>query len=176
MTTLSPPPDLPTPVVVRRAAGGDRTPLERLWLIFRHEMSTHTHGLPNRDGTYRRERLLLGLSDPSWTAWILAAGDHPIGFALVRALDQPVHVLNSFFVVAPARRRGLGLQFARAVVAANPGRWTVAFQGANTAATRFWPRLAASFTSDWDLEYRPVPDRPDLPPDTWVTFEADRPS
>lgn len=176
MTTLSPQPDLPSPVLARRATVSDQAPLDMLWLIFRHDMSAYTRALPDRDGTYRRERLLLGLTDQAWSAWILAADDHPIGFALVRALDQPVHVLNSFFVVAPARRRGLGLRFARAVIQADPGRWTVAFQDANTAATRFWPRLAASFTSDWDLEYRPVPDRPDLPADTWVTFETDKPS
>jgi predicted acetyltransferase len=137
-------------------------------------MSTYTRALHNHDGTYRRERLLLGLRDPSWTAWMLAAGDHPIGFAVVRALDQPVHVLNSFFVVAPARRCGLGLQFASTVVAANPGRWAVAFQDANIAAAQFWPKLAAEFAPDWTLEHRPVPSRPDLPADAWVTFTTDR--
>jgi predicted acetyltransferase len=144
--------------------------LERLWLIFCHEMSIYTRALPNPDGTYRSERLLLGMSDPSWRAWMLTADDRPIGFALVRALDQPVHVLTSFFIVAPARRRWLGLQFARATIGAGPGKWTVAYQDANTAAAQFWPKLAAGFDSDWTLEHRPAPTRPDLPPDAWVTF------
>ncbi len=174
MTTLSPQPDLPTPVLMRRAIADDWTRLERLWLIFRHEMSAYSHALPDPDGTYRRERLLNGVRDPAWAAWILTAGDHPCGFALARALDQPVHVLNSFFVVAPARRHGLGLQFAGAVVTANPGRWAVAFQDTNTVAARFWPKLAASFSSNWTQEHRPVPGRPDLPPDTWVTFATER--
>lgn len=88
MRTLPPQPDLPTPLVIRRATTGDRDPLERLWLIFRHDMSAYSRALPNPDGTYRSERLLRGLSDPSWRAWILTAADRPVGFALVRGLDQ----------------------------------------------------------------------------------------
>jgi len=102
MSTHLSPADLPQPVIARCATAGDRRPLKRLWLIFRHEMSIYTRALPNPDGTYRSERLLLGLSDPSWRAWMLTADDRPIGFTLVRALDQPVHVLTSFFIVAPA--------------------------------------------------------------------------
>jgi len=44
---------------------------------------------------------MLGLSDPSWGAWILNAGDRPIGLALVRARNQPAHVLNCFFSSSP---------------------------------------------------------------------------
>lgn len=71
---------------------------------------------------------------------------------------KPVHVLNSFFVVAPARRCGLGLQFASTVVAANPGRWAVAFQDANIAAAQFWPKLAAEFapTGHWNTDRFPA--------------------
>jgi predicted acetyltransferase len=172
VTTSSPHPDLPTPLTPHRATADDRAVLERLWLIFRHEMSTFTRALPNADGSYRSERLHLALTDPSWSAWLLTAGEHPVGLAVARALDRPVHVLNSFFVVAPARRRGVGSSFARAVVDAHPGTWTVAFQDANTAAARFWPALAAGLDREWTLEHRAVPDRPDLPPDAWVTFTS----
>jgi predicted acetyltransferase len=173
--TRAPQPELPTPLTPHRATADDRAALERLWLMFRHEMSSHTRALPSPDGTYRSERLERALIDPAWGAWILTAGQHPIGLALARALDQPVHVLNSFFVVAPARRRGVGSSFASAVVDAHPGTWTVAFQDANTAAARFWPALAAGYDPAWRLEHRRVPDRPELPPDAWVTFRADPP-
>lgn len=81
-----------------------------------------------------------------------------------------MHVLNSFFLVVPVRRCGLGLQFARTVIDANPGRWTVAFQDANAATAHFWPKLAAQLDPDWTRKHLPVPDRPDLPPEAWVTF------
>ena len=133
-------------------------------------MSAWTEELPAADGSYRSDLLRRALGDPGWDSWLLTAGEHPIGFALTRAMNDPVHVLNSFFLVAPARGRGLGRAFARTVVADAPGRWSVAFQDANTAAARFWPQVAAGYDATWSLERRSVPGRPDSPPDTWVSF------
>jgi predicted acetyltransferase len=71
----------------------------------------------------------------------------PRGFAIVRGLGDPVRVLSSFFVVRSMRRAGVGLQAAGAIVALHPGRWEVAFQEANAAATRFCAvRLATKGT------------------------------
>jgi len=55
---------------------------------------------------------------------------------------------EQLLLVAPARRRGLGLQFARTAIDANPGTWTVAFQDANIAAAQFWQKLAARLDPD----------------------------
>lgn len=172
MTRLHIDSDLPTPLIARPYDDDDRSALRHLWVSFRHQMSEFTRELPAPDGTYRSERLARALDpeDPVWSAWILSAGGHPIGFALTRAMDQPTRVVNSFFVVAPARRRGLGLHFARDVAMATPGAWTVAYQQGNRAAATFWPRVAASFGPHWRCEARDVPARPELPPDTWVSF------
>lgn len=170
MTTLTSHPDLPEPIIARPALSGDEAALRRLWQLFRHDMSAYGRDLPGADGSYRSERLELALADPAWDAWLLTAAEHPIGFALTRAMDQPVRVLNSFFLVVPARRRGLGLAFADAVLSATPGTWEVAYQDANAAAASFWPAVAARFGEQWVREHRPVPGRPELPPDTWVTF------
>jgi len=172
MTINWPRTDLPQPLIARRAVDGDREALERLWLLFRHEMSAYTHALPDPDGTYRSERLDSALSDPGWHAWLLLAGRHPIGFALSRAMNTSVHVLNSFFVVAPVRRAGLGTSFAHTVVTHPSGTWAVAYQDVNNAAAGFWPRLAARLDPHWTTERKPVPGQPDLPPDTWVTFHT----
>jgi len=67
----------------------------------------------------------------------------------VRAADEPVRVLNSFFVVAGARRGGLGLQFARTVLSGAPGEWKVAYQERNVAAARFWERVTAGCDRSW---------------------------
>lgn len=172
MTTLLPQIDLPQPILARAATDNDRAILERLWLIFRHHMSTYSHALPTPDGTYRSERLHRSFSDPSWNTWILTASEHPIGFCLTRAMNKPVHVVNSFFIVAPARGAGVGTAFLRAVVNETPGTWSVAYQDANKAAARFWPSVAAAVAGDFNLEHRPVPGHPQLPPDAWVTFRV----
>jgi len=95
---------------------------------------------------------------------------HPIGLALTRAMNDPVRVLNAFFLTVPVRGRGLGRAFAHAVVADTPGRWSVAFQDLDRAAPGFWPRVAAAWDLGWSLEHRPVAGRPDSAPDSWVTF------
>lgn len=158
---------------LRRAAAADRPVLERLWLMFRHDLSEFRGQLPSPDGTFRSERLQAAFGDPGWAAYLLLRGDRPAGFALVRALDRPVRVLNSFFVVRGARRAGVGLQAASDLVRAYPGRWEVAFQEANPAAVGFWRRVATEVAGGaWTEERRPVPGQPDLPPDVWISFRV----
>lgn len=166
--------ELPAPLAMRPAADADTDALRRLWLVFRHHMSEFSGVLPTPTGEYRSERLDFALDPerPDWAARLLTAGQHPIGFALTRAMDQPTRVLNSFFLVAPARRRGLGIAFARAVLMTTPGTWSVAYQERNRAASAFWPQVASSFDPDWKREIRASFNRPDLPPDTWLTFRT----
>ena len=161
---------VPDPVLARRATGADEDVLSRLWLLFQHHMSAWSGELPATDGTYRSEWLDRALSEPGWNAWLLTAGVHPIGLALTRAMNDPVRVLNTFFLVAPVRGRGLGRAFAHAVVADTPGKWSVAFQDLNRVAAGFWPRVAAAWDPGWSMEHRPVQGRPDSAPDSWVTF------
>lgn len=161
----------PAPVIARPALPPDKPALERLWLLFRHDMSAVSGELPRADGTYRTERLRHALDgDPGWRAWILTAGEHPVGLGIVRALDQPVRVLTSFFVVAPARRTGLGTAFARSILSAAPGRWEIAYQDLNQQAARFWPVVAGQIDPDWTHERRTTPARPDLPADSWISL------
>ena len=150
MTTLQTPLDLPGPVTARHARAEDHLALRHLWLLFRHDMSRYSSTLPFVDGTFRSERLDAALrAEPGWKAWILTADVHPIGFALVRDADRPVRILNSFFVVAGARRGGLGLQFARAVVSEYPGEWCVAYQAQNREAAGFWSRVTEGCERSW---------------------------
>ncbi|MBQ0987002.1 GNAT family N-acetyltransferase [Streptomyces sp. F63] len=158
---------------LRLASPADRPAVERLWLMFRHDMSEFGGPLPNPDGTFRSDRLDHAFSRPGWAPYLLTSGDSPAGFAFVRALDGPARVLNSFFVVRGARRNGVGLRAAQEIVARHPGSWEIAFQDANTAAVRFWRRVATEIAGDaWTEERRGVPDRPDLPPDVWISFTA----
>lgn len=161
-------------ISLRRAGAADRPMAERLWLMFRHDMSEFGGQLPNPDGTFRDERLAAAFDDRNWACYVFTVPeDRPVGFAIVRGLAGPVRVLSSFFVVRSVRRAGVGLQAVRALVAEHPGPWTVAFQDANAAAARFWRRAAEEVAgSDWSEERKAVHGRPDLPPDAWISFEV----
>ncbi|MEL7974718.1 GNAT family N-acetyltransferase [Isoptericola sp. F-RaC21] len=195
MTTPAPRP-LPAPQpFVRRAVPADRDALERLWLLFRHDLSAVTGELPRPDGRFRDERLRsalehLGHDDPSadWRAYLATVpggrpggpggtegppDDRPVAFALVRGLGSPTRVLSAFFVVRAVRRSGVGAGVAAAVLRDVPGPWEIAFQDANAAAAAFWPRVAADVAGDrWTLTHRAVPGRPELPPDAWLSLTA----
>jgi predicted acetyltransferase len=161
-------------LVVRRAGEADRVVLERLWLMFRHDLSEFQGQLPRPDGSYRSERLESVLAgDPDWAGYLFSSAESPVGFAFVRALTQPVRVLNSFFVVRPVRRQGLGLRAVQEVVAEHPGRWEVAFQENNASAVRFWRRVATSVSGGaWSEEPRSIPGDVEATPDQWISFEV----
>ncbi|MBM6404333.1 GNAT family N-acetyltransferase [Phycicoccus sp. CSK15P-2] len=135
-------------------------------------MSRFTRELPSSEGTYRSGRLerALDASLPETRAWLVLTGPHPVGLAVTRDLDRPVRVLSALFLVAPVRGRDLGHDVARTVLESAPGWWAVAYQQENRAAAAFWPSVAATFDAGWRRELRSSPSRPDLPPDTWVTF------
>ncbi|MDX3073419.1 GNAT family N-acetyltransferase [Streptomyces sp. NPDC088354] len=163
---------MPDPCV-RRATADDRPVAERLWLMFRHDMSGFGGVVPNPDGTFRSDRLHAAFAGGDWAPYLLTSGERPVGLAFVRGLTGPTRVLNSFFVVRGARRAGVGLRAVRDVLGRHPGPWAVAFQDANTVAARFWRRVASEVAGDgWSEEHRPVPGRPDLAPDTWISFGA----
>jgi predicted acetyltransferase len=158
---------------LRRAQAADRAVLERLWLMFRHDLSGFRGQLPDPDGTFRSERLQAAFSHPNWAAYLLMTDDRPVGFALIRGLTDPKRVLSGFFVVRGARRAGIGLRAVRELVAQYPGPWEVAFQDENVAAVHFWRRVAAEISGgSWTEERRPVPGRPSLPPDVWISFDV----
>ncbi|MGW7425330.1 GNAT family N-acetyltransferase [Streptomyces sp. NPDC054813] len=159
-------------VVVRPAAIEDRPAVERLWLMFRHDLSEFRRLLPGPDGTFRSERVEDAFSSPGWAPYLFVQGGHPVGFAFVRGLDASVRVLNSFFVVRGARRTGLGLRTVREVLTRHQGGWAIAFQYENPGAVAFWRRVAAEVAGDaWTEETRQVPGRPELPPDVWISFD-----
>ncbi|MGY1440035.1 GNAT family N-acetyltransferase [Streptomyces reniochalinae] len=160
-------------VSVRLAGAADRPVVERLWLMFSHDMSEFVGRLPHADGTFRSDRLHKAFLEPDWAPYLLTSGDSPAGFAFVRGLSSPTRVLNSFFVVRGARRTGIGLRAVQEVVAMHPGPWEVAFQEANDSAVRFWRRVATEIAGEaWSQERRPVPGRPDVPPDVWISFNT----
>lgn len=71
---------MPT-ISVRHASAADRPMVERLWLMFRHDMSEFGGQLPNPDGTFRAGRLAAAFEEQDWAGYVFAAAeDRPAGF------------------------------------------------------------------------------------------------
>ena len=81
--------------------------------------------------------------------------------------------MSEFFVVRGARRQGVAGAAVRELFARHQGDWEIPFQDNNVAAARFWRRLAAAIAGDAVREsFRPVPNKPEIPPDVWITLSV----
>jgi hypothetical protein len=49
------------------------------------------------------------------------------------------------------------------------GAWLVPFQNENPRAAAFWRRLASQVLHEVSEEQLPIPGKPHLPPDVWLT-------
>jgi len=53
------------------------------------------------------------------------------------------------------------------------GRWEIAFQENNPAAALFWRAVAtAAAGTAWAEELRPIPNKPESPPDVWLLLDV----
>lgn len=160
-----------------RPVGDDQWPIvEWLWQAYRNDLAPIVHGFPRADGRYNRAPLdaYPGADDRAgFLVWQPHPGDgvaSPVAFALVDGIGGEVRSVAAFFVLPAARRGGLGHRLALDVLARYPKPWTIGFQQDNVAAGQFWRSIArAAFGEDWREDVRPVPGKPDVPPDHWIS-------
>jgi predicted acetyltransferase len=127
------------------------TPCERdvLWRYLQfyvYDMSRFTGAQPD-DGVFPYRHF-----DAYWRegearlAWWAKVGGEIAGFALVRFdAGERCHEIAEFFIVNRWRRRGVGLSFARLLLARFPGPWRLHELANNTDAIAFWRRVLAGF-------------------------------
>jgi predicted acetyltransferase len=171
-------------LVLRELTPGDRPVVERLWQLYRHDLSEFrgTHGpagfrgsLPDEDGLYHGRGLVPFLEgDPDRAAYLFFDGPSPVGFAFVAGVAGASRLMHEFFLVRGARGRGLAQAAAWDVLSRHPGEWEIPFQENNVAAARFWRGVASTAAGDaWSEERRPVPGKPEVPPDVWLTLRVE---
>jgi predicted acetyltransferase len=167
-----------TSISLERVAPDTVIVLERLWQLYRHDLSEFRISMvPEADGTYPLRHLPDYLDHPDHTAYLLhpaADDDRPIGFALLAGLETGPRSIHEFFVVRALRGRGVGYDAAVELLSRHPGTWEIAFQEENPAAARFWRRIIADTADTWHEERHPVPGTPELPPDVVITFDANK--
>ena len=158
---------------LRVADDADRPVLERLWQLYSHDMSEVRGTLPNADGLFKAGRLPTYFGEPDTCGYLVLDREVPVGFAFVTGLAGSTRAIGDFFVVRAARRRRVGYDAAREVLARHPGRWEIGFQAENRGAPEFWRRVATDVAGDtWLEELRPVPGKPHIPSDHVIVLTA----
>lgn len=158
---------------VRRVTAGEWQVVERLVPFYVHDLSEFRAILPDATGrlAFRKPVLPAYVDDSTgdhvgYLAW---RDDHPVGFALVHGVLDGPRMMGHFFVVRGVRRAGVGRDLALDVIGRHERPWQIAFQEENPGAARFWRGIAdTAFGDDWVEERRPVPGKPEIPPDVWI--------
>lgn len=152
----------------------NRAVVERLWQLYRHDLSEFRDSMPDGEGRFKPGHLPLYFDDhPDRAGFLVHREDALVGFVLVGGLVTEPRTIAEFFVLRGARRTGVGAATALEVIRRYPGRWEIAFQDENPGAARFWRGLVADLVGPAVREERrPVPDKPHLPPDVFLLFEA----
>ncbi len=146
---------------------------ERFWQLFLHDLSEFRDSHPDEQGAFKRRHLEPYLVvDPDRVAYVIYGPTGPVGLAFVYGLVGRVRRFDQFFIVRSQRRAGVGREAAAATVRRHPGRWEVGFQNENAIAARFWRRLAADIGSNVQERVQPVPDKPHVPDDVILSFDA----
>jgi predicted acetyltransferase len=162
---------VPSSITLQPIAAEHHPLAERLWQLYRHDLSEYRGNLPDADGLFPAERLRSFFTDADRCGYLVRQGDQVVGLVLVRGLVSGLRVMGEFFVVRAVRRRQVGWDAALQVLRRHPGDWEIAFQENNPGAARFWRRVAGEVAgTGYKDEERPIPGKPEAEPDTWLSF------
>ena len=156
--------------VIRRVANDQWPTVAWLWQAYRNDLAEICSSVPRADGRYNHSHLDAYEGSRDHVGYLAWEDEGPVGFALVHGLVDGPRSIGGFYVVPFLRRSGLGRRLALDVIERHPAPWTIAFQRDNLAAGRFWRAVATeAFGEGWTEDVRPVPGKPDVPPDHWIT-------
>jgi predicted acetyltransferase len=133
-------------VAIDRVPPSERDLLWRLFQFYCHDMSEFTRWRPP-DGVfpYRYFDAYWRESEQRAAFWAKDAGGIA-GFALVRVdPGDGRREIAEFFVLAGCRKQGIGMAFARQLLAQSPGPWKLHQLAGNTRAIAFWHRVLDGF-------------------------------
>jgi len=163
---------VPAETTLRPLTAETRHVHERLWQLYRHDLSEFRGSRPDRGGLFNTRPLEPFLEvDRDRRAYLFEVDGGPVGFGLVGRVTSGPRLMFEFFVVRAMRGQGVGRAAAEALFALHPGSWEIPFQEENPAAARFWRGVAAHAARHGVREERrPVPGKPEIPHDIWLTL------
>ena len=155
-------------------ANESRLIVENLLQLYIHDLSQFRFSRPNETGRFDHDdRYAVFFTDPDRCAYLFRDDSGPVGFGLVRGLSEHRRLMAGFFVVRGARRRNVGHDAALELLRRHPGVWEIPFQEENAGAARFWRVVAdAAVGAEWTEDRRPVPMKPHIPDDVWITLDS----
>lgn len=125
--------------------------LRQLLELYTYDFTEYIPFHLNEDGTFGYPNL-----DQYWTRkechpFFIRAGHHLAGFAMVSdycpVRGEGYRSIEEFFVMKSYRRQGVGLEAAKAVIAAFPGsKWEIGQHGKNTVSQKFWETVVNEVT------------------------------
>jgi predicted acetyltransferase len=153
-----------------------RPVVENLLQLYIHDLSQFRASRPDEAGRFNHdERYAVFFYDPDRCAYLFRDESGPVGFGLVRGLSESRRLMAGFFVVRGVRRLGVGHDAALEMLRRHPGIWEIPFQDENAGAARFWRQLAAAVAGEsWSEDRRPVPMKPHIPMDVWITLDSSK--
>jgi predicted acetyltransferase len=133
-------------ITVERVPPSERDLLSRFFQFYCHDMSQFTGWRPP-DGVFPYRYFDAYWRDDERRAFWAKDEDGIAGFALVRfdPTGDGRREVAEFFILAGCRRQGLGLAFARRLLAQFPGPWKLHELANNQPAIAFWHRVLDGF-------------------------------
>ena len=92
------------------------------------------------------------------STWVALASDRVVGFIVVRKTAPGESEILNLAVDPRYRRRGLGRELARKVLAEYPGRWFLEVRESNATAQRFYENLGFRIAGRRPQYYESPPD------------------
>ncbi len=115
--------------------------------LYMHDFTDYAE---EEDGRFGYDRLPAYFVESDRHPFLAKADGKYAGFALVREVSPPDGAkytdMAEFFVMRKYRRKGVGVQIARAAFDRFPGPWQVRVVQANLPAQPFWRRAIGEYT------------------------------
>jgi predicted acetyltransferase len=161
-------------VALELARAESRPVVENLVQLYIHDLSQFRFSRPDEAGRFNHDdRYVPYFSDPDRCVYLFRDDSGPVGFGLVRGLNERRRLMAGFFIVRGVRRHGVGRDAALAMWQRHPGVWEIPFQDENAGAARFWRETASAAVGDrWSEDRRPIPMKPHIPDDVWITLDS----
>ena len=167
-------PSSSVPITIELVTPKSRPIVENFIQLYIHDLSQFRLSRPDQFGRFNHDDRYAGFfTDPDRIAYLFRDESGPLGFGLVLGLKEQRRLMAGFFVVRGVRRLGVGRQAALQMLGRHPGVWEIPFQEENGGAARFWRELATEAVgTTWTEERRPVPMKPHIPHDVWITLDS----